>query len=84
VFSGIPLTERLTERMCGVWIVELSSGRTVGFVKFEDAVQEIFAVQVLPQARFPDLINDDPKILSDSFVLPDAALSQVPDSLQAR
>jgi uncharacterized protein (TIGR03032 family) len=76
VFSGIPLTERLSERTCGVWVVDVSTGRTVAFLRFEDAVQEIFAVQVLPQARFPDLIPDDPKILSDSFVLPEIALSQ--------
>jgi uncharacterized protein (TIGR03032 family) len=82
VFSGIPLTERWTERVCGVWVVDLTAGRTVAFLRFDDAVQEIFAVQVLPHARFPDLINDDPKVLSDSFVLPDDALSQLPDSLR--
>jgi uncharacterized protein (TIGR03032 family) len=82
VFSGIPLTDRLTERTCGVWVVDVVTGRTVAFLKFEDAVQEIFAVQVLPHARFPDLINDDAKILSDSFVLPDDALKQLPDSLR--
>jgi uncharacterized protein (TIGR03032 family) len=82
VFSGIPLTDRLTERTCGVWVVDLTTGRTVAFLKFEDAVQEIFAVQVLPHLRFPDLINDDPTVLSDSFVLPDDALSQLPDSLR--
>jgi uncharacterized protein (TIGR03032 family) len=83
VFSGIPLTERLTERTCGVWVVDLGTGRTVAFLKFEAAVQEIFAVQVVPQARFPDLINDDPTVLADSFVLPDDALRQLPDSLRA-
>jgi uncharacterized protein (TIGR03032 family) len=82
VFSGIPLTERLSERTCGVWVVDLGTRRTVAFLKFEDAVQEIFAVQVLPRARFPDLINDDPKTLADSFVLPDEALSQLPDALR--
>jgi uncharacterized protein (TIGR03032 family) len=79
---GIPLTERLTERTCGVWVVDLTTGRTVAFLKFQDAVQEIFAVQVLPRARFPDLINDDPKILANSFVLPDDALRQLPDALR--
>jgi uncharacterized protein (TIGR03032 family) len=80
-FSRLPLTERLTERACGVWIVDLTTGRTAGFLRFEDAVQEIFAVQVLPYVRFPDLINDDPNILSFSFVLPDEALRDVPESL---
>ncbi len=82
VFSGIPLTDRLTERTCGVWVVDLATGRTVAFLKFEDAVQEIFAVQVLPGVRFPDLVNDDAKVLSDSFVLPDEAMRQVPESLK--
>jgi uncharacterized protein (TIGR03032 family) len=82
VFSGIPLTDRLTERTCGVWVVQLSTGRTVAYLKFEDAVQEIFAVQIVPQARFPDLVNDDPKLLADCFVLPDDALRQLPESLR--
>jgi uncharacterized protein (TIGR03032 family) len=84
VFSGIPLTERLTERTCGVWVVDINTGQTVAFLKFEDAVQEIFAVQVLPHSRFPDLINDDPKVLSDSFVLPDEALSQLAESARSK
>ena len=40
-----------------------STGQTVAFVKFEDAVQEIFAVQALPGVRFPDVINDDRALL---------------------
>ena len=47
-------------------------------LRFEEAVQEIFAVQVLPGRRFPDLINDNnTQLISDSFVLPDAALDEV-------
>lgn len=82
VFSGLPLTERLTERTCGVRVVNLVTGRTVAFLNFEDAVQEIFAVQVLPHARFPDLVNDDPKVLADSFVLPEKALRELPEPLR--
>jgi hypothetical protein len=76
------LTERLSERTCGVWVVDIRTGRIVAFLKFEDAVQEIFAVQVLPGMRFPELINEDARILSDSFVLPDETQSQLPASLR--
>jgi uncharacterized protein (TIGR03032 family) len=69
-FGGIPLTDRLAERCCGVWVVDVDKGRTVAFLKFEDHVQEIFAVRVLPRMRYPELINDDAKILADSLVLP--------------
>jgi uncharacterized protein (TIGR03032 family) len=75
VFSGIAVAT-LPERVCGVWVLEIDTGRTVGFLQFQDEVQEIFAVQVLPGRRFPDLINDDRAVLEDSFILPDAALRQ--------
>jgi uncharacterized protein (TIGR03032 family) len=83
VFSGIPITERLTERTCGVWVVDIRTGQTVAFLRFEDALQEIFAVQVVPGRRYPDLINDDPAVLDDSFVLTDEALEAVPARLRS-
>lgn len=71
VFSGIPIAERpLAERQCGVWVVDITTGATVALVTFEDALQEIFAVQALPGRRFPELLNDDFGIIADTFVLP--------------
>lgn len=80
VFSGIAIAER-PERCCGVWVVDIVTGQIVAFLKFEDALQEIFAVQVLP-ARFPDVINDNPALLADSFLLPDQALAEVTPALR--
>ena len=83
VFSGIAIAERpLEERCCGVWVVNIHTGQTIAFVKFEDAVQEIFAVQVLPGVRHPDVINDQQRLIADSFVVPDEALDLVPGSLR--
>ncbi len=80
VFSGIQITERLkeTERTCGVWVIDIERGQVVAFLKFEEAVQEIFAVALLPGIRFPDLINDNAELVGSSFVLPDDALRDVP------
>ena len=78
IFSGIAIAERpLAERCCGVWAVDLATGQTVAFVKFEDGVQEIFAVQVVVGRHFPELLNDDPARIADSFVLPDGPLDTV-------
>ncbi len=83
VFSGIPIAERpLSERACGVWVIDMVTGETVAWLKFDDGVQEIFAVTVLPNSRFPDVINDQPKLIADSFILPDESLSSVPDNLR--
>lgn len=75
VFSGLPLTQSLTERICGVWVVDIHSGETVAFLKFEDAVQEIFAVSVLPGVRFPEVLDGSPELMGSSYVLPDEALA---------
>ena len=78
-FSGLPLIDRLgEERTCGVWVVHIESGQTLGFLRFESGVQEIFAVQVLPNTRFPELLEWEDERLAHSYVLPDAALAETP------
>lgn len=75
-FSGIPLTRTRGERNCGVWVVDLRNGQIVAFLRFEAAVQEIFAVAVLPGIRFPDVVNDDETLIGLTYALPDAALKE--------
>jgi uncharacterized protein (TIGR03032 family) len=45
-------------------------------------VQEVFAVALLPP-RFPDLINDDEKLLESSFVIPTECLGEVAATVRA-
>lgn len=77
VFSGLPLTQRLEERISGVWVVDIRDGRILAFLKFEEAVQEIFAVSVLVNTRFPEVVDWDQELMSSNYVLPDAALAKV-------
>ncbi len=77
IFGGLPLTDRCRERKCGVWVVDVRDGQTVAFLHFEEGVQELFAVQVLPGLRFPDLLLPDDAAVANSFVLPHEALMEV-------
>jgi uncharacterized protein (TIGR03032 family) len=77
IFSGIAIAERsLAERACGIWVVDVSTGQTVAFLRFEAGVQEIFAVQVVSGVRYPELLHDT-DVLADAFDLPLAALADV-------
>lgn len=78
VFGGLPLTDRCRERKCGVWVVDVRDGQTVAFLHFEEGVQELFAVQVLPGLRFPDLLLPDDPAVANSFVVPQEALVEMP------
>ena len=77
VFSELPVTETTAERNCGVWIVDTRTGETVGFVKFEGVVQEIFDLQVLPGMKWPTFIQEPSTLTTSAFVLSDTALKQV-------
>lgn len=77
VFSGLPLTERLDERICGVWVVNIETGQTVAQLRFESGVEEIFAVQVLPRISFPEIMPQDNPLLGTSYALPPKALAEV-------
>jgi uncharacterized protein (TIGR03032 family) len=69
-FGDLPLTRRLRERQSGVWMVDLRNGEIAGFLRFEDLVQEIFDVALLPGARFPELAEATGETTAASFVLP--------------
>lgn len=79
LFSGIPITDRLPleERKCGVWVVDTRNGQIIAFLEFQDGVQEIFAVQILPGIRYPDLLQADDDHVANTILLPDEALKDV-------
>ena len=69
-FGELPLTERLRDRQSGVWTVDLRSGQIIGFLRFEDLVQEIFDVALLPGARFPEIAEPVGSVTDHTYVLP--------------
>jgi len=77
IFSGIPITKRLKERTCGVWVVNIKTGQIAGFIKFQGAVQEIFSVELLAGIRFPEILESSNKLIANSYVLPDEAMRDV-------
>jgi uncharacterized protein (TIGR03032 family) len=71
-FGGLPIEERLDERLCGVWAVDTESGKIVGFLRFEELVQEIFDLTFLPGLRYPEVAEEGSDAALRSYVLPTA------------
>lgn len=69
-FGGLPLTERLEERLSGVWVVDTRSGSVAAFLRFEDLVQEVFEVAIMAGQRFPDIAEDGSEMALHSYALP--------------
>ncbi|MFC6041830.1 TIGR03032 family protein [Nocardioides hankookensis] len=73
-FGGLPLTARLEDRQCGIWVVNIETGETVAYLRFEDVVEEIFDVTLLPGMRFPELAEHGSDLVNGAFVVPPEAL----------
>jgi predicted O-linked N-acetylglucosamine transferase (SPINDLY family) len=59
VFGGVPIAARHGELKCGVGVVDLERGTTVATLQFESGIEEIFDVQLLPDARSVALAGGD-------------------------
>lgn len=69
-FGDLPLTKRLEERVSGVWMVDVTRGTVEGFLRFEDIVQEVFDVELLPGRRWPEVAEPTSPAVASSYVLP--------------
>jgi uncharacterized protein (TIGR03032 family) len=76
-FVDIPLTEENPERASGIWVVNIETGTSIGFLRFSGTVEEIFAVQLLRGIAHPQIAEQDGEALASAWVLPDAALPEV-------
>src|SRR5262245_35769936 len=70
VMDGVPLAARREELKCGVAVVDLASGRTIGFLEFKSAVEELFDVKLLPGIRFPEVMGFQKEDIHHTFVIP--------------
>jgi uncharacterized protein (TIGR03032 family) len=69
-FGGLPIEERHQTLQCGVWVVDLITGETAGFIRFEAGVTELFDVQLLPHSPRPNVLGFQKDMLNQVFVLP--------------
>ncbi len=76
-FSGLPITERLKERICGVYIVHIETGNTIAYMQFTSGVQEIFSIKILEHSKMPDVMEIDNELQLNSYMIPDEYLKDV-------
>jgi hypothetical protein len=68
--DGVPLAERREQLKCGVAVVDLRNGQSIGLLEFQTAVEEIFDVQLLPGLRFPEVVGFQKEAVHHTFIVP--------------
>ncbi len=68
--DGVPLAARREQLKCGVAVVDLRSGQTIGLLEFRTAVEEVFDVQLVPELCFPEVIGFQQETIQHTFIIP--------------
>ena len=61
-FGGVPIAAHPERMKCGVAVVDLVSGATIGLLEFHTGIEEIFDVQLVPGVRSPVLSGPYPEV----------------------
>jgi uncharacterized protein (TIGR03032 family) len=67
-FGGLPLEQSRDNLQCAIWIVDIDTGKPVGFLKFESGCTELFDVQILANCRYPTAIGFQRSTIDRVFV----------------
>lgn len=69
VFGGIKIEETIADPKSGVWIVDVRTGETAGFIEFEKTIEEVFDVQLLQGITRPAVIGFEKPTIQKACVV---------------
>jgi uncharacterized protein (TIGR03032 family) len=68
--DGVLLAERRNQLKCGVAAIDLATGRLIGSLEFQSAVEEIFDLQLLSGIHFPEVMGFQKESVHHTFIIP--------------
>ncbi len=69
-FSGVPIEAIRDQLKAGVFVVDIVTGTTVGFIEYTSGCHELFDVQVLADLRWPSVIGFEQDTINGIFIIP--------------
>lgn len=69
-FGGLPIQEQNKPLECGIWAVDIVAGKIIGWLKFDEGIDEIFDLQWLPQLQWPEILEPDETTSCNGFSIP--------------
>ena len=68
IFGGLPIEEKCDRLQCGVWAIDIDTGKRVSFLEFRSGCTELFDVQVLSQFDRPNVIGVQKDTIDRIFI----------------
>ena len=71
IFGGLPVQQRFDKLLCGIAVIDLQNGQTIGTFEFSAGCSEIYDVQLLAGVRQPNVLNVRDDAIRQAFPAPD-------------
>jgi uncharacterized protein (TIGR03032 family) len=81
IFGGLPVQQKPAALKCGVAVVDVPTGHTIGVFEFTAGVEELYDVQFLPGTGRPMILNVDKEATRQAFTAPEFSYWLRPSSL---
>ncbi|MBT4526246.1 MAG: TIGR03032 family protein [Deltaproteobacteria bacterium] len=65
-----PIAKEYDETFAGIWIINLEDQSTIGHIRFEGDVTQIYDVAIIPEVVYPELIEPNDQKVKDIFKFP--------------
>jgi uncharacterized protein (TIGR03032 family) len=69
VFGGVPIAEKKDELKCGIWMVDIVTGNIIGSIEFQETIDEVFDVQILPGIAQPTVIGTEKNAIEKHCII---------------
>jgi uncharacterized protein (TIGR03032 family) len=73
IFGGLPIQERVAQLRCGVAVVDLRVGSSIGLFEYTAGCEELYDVQFLPGIRRPMILSLEKSAVRDAITNPDSS-----------
>lgn len=81
IFGGLSVQQQFEKLICGLAVVDVSTGQLVGTFEFTSGCTELYDVQFLPGTRCPNVLNTADEATRQAFTAPDFAYWLRPDNV---
>jgi uncharacterized protein (TIGR03032 family) len=71
IFGGLPVHERFSSLQCGLAVIDLRTGQSIGMLRFTAGCQELFDICYLPGVRRPTVLNRESEQAREAFTAPE-------------
>ncbi len=68
VFGGLPIEEGHNNLECAIWVIDIQTGNSVGFIKFVSGCTELFDIQILENYRQPTAIGFQKETIDKIYI----------------